>query len=261
MALVTLADYTGTTPCILHDPPATLDGDETGWRGNMTFKVPYDEMADFCQFAGGKPYTISISGIPTTRYIPLSHPQFSGLICKRVQARATGQWDGTHNWDWCRVTCEFQSVPYGMDGSTPFLTIETTGSSESITIPQTAYYFPSDNKRIRQDVAIAVPVVTYAITTYLVPTLDDALYKTLVGKVNDASFLGFAAGMMRFDTWRSALQMSATLASTYTTTLYFSFRPVEWNKFLRPDGTWEAAKKSVDNTYAYSSGDFSQLIA
>jgi hypothetical protein len=250
------------------------------------------DMARFAQFAGGLIYDL---GGGTRRIIPLSHPDYPGLLCKGIKCQATGepyqgplptglQSSGAMagstqpgfgvNQPWnllptspgrlyshAKIVCTFKSVPYGNDGATPFLTVRAVGSSEQVTIPGTGYTFTSDGSPIKQDSSFAIATTTYNVTIFQAVGVDEALYATLAANpVNSIPFLNFDAGTLRFDTWEYTQTQNSNFAKSYQIGFNFSWRAIPWNRVLRPDGIWESPVRTVDGGALYGTSDLNVLL-
>lgn len=77
----------------------------------------------------------------------------------------------------------------------------------------------------------------------------------------DAPFLGWSAGTVRFDGAEAEIAQTISYQNTYTRTLSCTFRPRPWNEILRPDGVWEAPVNRDSGDYLYRAADLSPLFA
>lgn len=270
---VILSDFTprGAAPKILRESPLTVNGQfGAGWQGTIDFLVESRDLYAFAQFATGNPYTVGSA----IRYIPLSHPDAPGLLCTGIRsvarggfttpddvAGSTGRTVTLSNWSHAQVSCSFTSVPYATDGSTPFMTKETIGSSQEYSLADKKLIFPSDGKRIDADATLSVPTVVYVYTIYMAYALDDsAMNAMLANPVSSASVGSIAAGLLRFDNYRSSLSVTQGGQQAYTRTIQLAWRPIDWNYFLRPEVTWEAPEKP-DSSLVYGTSDLNALFS
>ena len=267
-AVVTLASCP-VSYSILYAEPATLNGENgSGWESSYCFKVAYSDMDAFCTFAGGSKVTYTSGGNTFTRIIPLSDPDRVRLLCRKIEAKATGGWTpgnsaATRNWSHARVKLTFNSVPYLTDGSTPFMDVQTHAGAEAYTLAGTRLAF-SDATPIQADAALIVPTMTYAATIYQAPALADDVVRSLLGQCNSVALTlktgACAIGTVRFDGMDSRLTMTADFQQAYMRTLVFTWRPVPWNQFLRPNGVWDTAYGPSSAT-VYGLSDLTPLIS
>lgn len=258
MALVTLAG--APTPYnILYNPQSELNGNMSGWDAVMNFSVPYVNYLPFITYLAGRSYSISTGAGTFTRIIPMSHPDYPGLIVQDVKSKGTGVQDVHGHYAWYRIAATFKMVPYAVDGSAPFQTIEATYSSRSYSISNTSYTF-SDGTPSTQSSVITVPEIGYVVTLYQCTQLDDALLGTLIAApLNNATFFGWPTKTVKLAGMKASITMSSVGTPIYTRTVQFSYRPIEWNMFLRTDGEWDECLDVAGNP-AYATSDISQIL-
>jgi hypothetical protein len=263
--VITLASCPVTYQILYHNPP-TLDGDPSGWRSTMCFTTSERDSGRFCQWAGGLPYLIDLGGGSTvTRYIPLSDPKNPKLICMSIRCKLTGSYTPDEDepyyrqWSDAKIELGFSSVPYITDGSVPFSTQETDMGVEVYSIAGANYVFPG-GERIHADAGRKVPTQVYVYTVYNALALADSTVNPLLGKLNASPFLGNPAGTVRCDGRAERIQTLASFQKAWTRTLKLTYRPIEWNKFLKRDATWDTPLDPGGNP-AYEYADFSPLLA
>lgn len=253
---------------ILRNDPPTLSGDrDSGWTATVDFLVAIGDMTNFCLFCAGQPYTISSGGVSITRIIPVVHPNYTSLMCKAISAVPVGGWTGTgastfQQWSYAKVKVTFGYVPYATDGSQPFMTLNRRGTSEQYTLAGKQLTF-SDGTPIQADASVTVPTITYVIKIFQCAAIDDSQVQTLLGCVNSDSVSAIsdnpiAAGYLRFDSFDVDSTVTAG-QTTYSKTLYLSYRAVKWNQFLKPDGTWDYPQRP-DGSYVYNTAALSPLF-
>lgn len=269
---------------VLRGPQVAGSGSYTqGYQEQMTVAVTTQDLYAFLTWAGGQAYTISVGGVPVVRIIPVSHPLFQALICTNVTWKLTGAfnaaaatltgsstWTGVNtptttsaihlqNYSWAQVTLTFSTVPYPVDGSRPFMVLNREIGAEVYTLAGQKLKFPSDGTQLDADAPITVPTIVYAATIYQAASVDDTtLAAAAAAPVSSTTFLGFAAGLVRFDGISSQTTM-AMLSTAFQYTLKFTFRPVSWLQSLRPDGAWEAPT-TPGGAYTYATSDLNALI-
>lgn len=270
---------------ILRDPQVSGSGDNTsGYSESMTVRVGVADLYNFLLWAGGKAYTISLAGGGTaTRIIPVSHPVSQGMICQALEWKLFGGYNGSHaaltglsgftlnssttdalnlvNYQYAAVTLTFKTVPFLTDGSTPFMVVNRQSAGEAYTLAGQKLAFPSDGSLIDADASVAIPTKTFVVTIYQAYSVNDtAIDNAIANPINSASFLGYAAGYLRFDGVDSTTTMTAGFSVSYQISYKFTYRPVPWNQFLRPDGTWEAPK-TPGGAFVYGTSDLNALTA
>lgn len=265
-AIVTLASCPVAYSIARKNPLKIRGNINEGWSGEITFAVKAEDLYSFCTFAGGSKKTIDMGGgVTATRYIPLSHPDLTKLLCTRIDGEAIGGYTATNtealsNWSNAFVTLSFTSVPYLIDGSTPFQTIEVNEGLEVYTLAGSKLKFPSDSSYLQADAGKTVGTAIYSNTIYLSGALNDGVINPLKGKCNASVLLGQPIGTLRFDTWSAKIVMTSNFETSYTRSIKLTQRDVPWNQFLRPDGVWEAPVKP-DGTFVYDLADLSPLFS
>lgn len=262
----------------LYYPQPELDGSLDGWKSsNLAFRLPALEAANFAAFAGGVPYTIMVGSIPTIRIIPMSHPLFPALLCRSAKV----QWTGSHtptnpfplkNYSDAKVILGFESVPYATTGQTPYLVQRGRAASEQYSLAGRQLFF-SNGQPLQADASITVGTNAFSFTVYQAPSVPGAVIENaLANPRNSATFFGEAVGSTRFDSYEYEHTQLATGVTTsafpatqdvYTITYQFTYRSIDWNKFLRPDCVWDtvAIGSSGGTAFGYGSSDLNLLFA
>ncbi len=268
-AIVELSDYAGTAPKVLYHEPYEVNGTiGQGWTTKMCVVLPMDEIFTFSTFCGGTLRNVDLGGsVFADRIIPLSDPLNPALLCRSIRAKGTGHYTLANapyldNWSHVKFELEFGSVPFPVDGSTPFMIVSAETKAEIITVAGAKLTF-GDGSPIQADAGITMPVKNYTVKMYQCPTTDDATCDPLTGLVNTSTVtiggVARSAGTVRFDGQATETTVTTGLATTYTRELKLAWRPIEWNKFLRHDGVWDYAQKP-DTTYIYADGDLTALF-
>ena len=240
--------------------------DEAGAGAAMGFHLGVDvpggsatDVLDFLTFLGGTPETVTVGGVVTERLVPLKHPYLTSMVAMRARAEKTGKGIAAPpGWtDW-KVHVDFALVPYLFGGDTPYLTLRRRYGASAITQPGRAYAV--GGTPLNHDIAVVIPEILYSATKYNVPTLDDSVFKVLSGKVNAATFLGFAAETVRFDGVEDEINTNIGMVTNRTVSLSLAWRPRSWNEILLPTGVWAAPINISDGSKMYATGDFSLLL-
>ncbi len=268
-AIVTLGD-SPVDYVILYRQPATLSGDESGWRSTYTFGVAAEDHDDFCVFlSGGIAIEIDLGSSTAWRHIPCSDPYRVDLICKRISSTFTGSYtsgnpDPIKNWSHAKVMVEFGTVPYSVDGSTPFMTLATRAAPEAITLAGRQLVHSTDSSPIQADAAISVAAESLSITIYNAvydQAADVTLAATYRETVNSDSLFGiYPAYTLRYDGMDRQTTYTATGQVTCQKTYYFYSRSVDLRKVLRPNGLWDFAVKP-DASYIYTPVAYAPLFS
>lgn len=261
--MATVQDLTdaGIDWAYLYKPFPTVEGDlQSGWTAEISFLVPYGEQTTkFLLMAGGTPVTVGNA----TRVVPLIHPDYSALLCTHLRAEGFGTPSFTEEgplWSHSRIRATFTGVPFPTDNSEPFMTRNVRKTGEYITIPGSAFVFPSDGTPIQQDSGVFVPTTALTITLYFCPTLKDDVSDGLIGCVNLLPFLGRPTGTVRYDGMESELSTLANGQITYTKTQSYVFRPVPHNQVLRPNGVWEAPVSTATGGFIHAAANLNVLL-
>jgi hypothetical protein len=107
---------------------------------------------------------------------------------------------------------------------------------------------------IPESFPVMVPHQEYTRTLYGVPYFYDVVLKSLVGRINHATFFGHARGTLRFDDYDVDVERlsDGTRAQRYT--MRFIWRPMDWNRI--PEGPpirWTLVDDGFGNKpYAYA---------
>lgn len=251
---------------ILYHEGGEGGADASGVGSSLAFHVgagaggsPPD-LTPFLQFVGGTAETVTIGGVEVERIVPLTHPYFPGMVAQSVRWRKTGRpLTVAPGWtDW-KVFVDFAVVPYAFAGDQPYLTLNRDYGASSITLPGRAYAV--GGVFLNHDVARNVPEIVYRATKYNVPTLDDSVYRALSGKVNDATFLGYAAGTVRFDGVQDQIVQTIAFTLNRTVSLALACRPsLSWNSIVLPTGAVGDPVNVDDGTGLYETADFAALL-
>jgi hypothetical protein len=124
------------------------------------------------------------------------------------------------------------------------------------------FKWKSDNKTLPAEASPGkiIPVVTFTKTIKGIHTIPyPAIFAAAAAPVNSNTYLGAAPGKLRFDGAQSVVRFTST-GTIKDLTGKFSFRPIEWNKMLRPStGNFEEIVTINGANPLYASSDFSAL--
>jgi hypothetical protein len=244
--------------CRMHDK--TIErADENGVYCSDRWCGPWSTRNEFLRIARGQEETIEYpGGFNATRIIPLKYPGtdpiFDNVYARSVAIESEGASfaddDEAIGYTKAIATVDYQSWPFPFPGGGdyPLMTKNLSSSAEVITVPGTAYEFPSDSLRLDRNAGILIPITDFALTFHFVPTLNDALSTSLCGFVNSTTFLGYAAGFVSGQ-------------YTHTVTHGFRWRRIKHNELMRPDGTaFEAPERVGSSDNLLPTGDLNALF-
>lgn len=242
----TILDLPASFQYRLHESTTEgFDRASGGYFATGSWYGPWNERKQFLQVVGGLPETVTYpTGGTATRIVPLKYPAYPRCYADRAQLRGDGASRlGTSGegieYDWAIVTVDFKTFQYDMDGAYPLVTEELDGGSEFVTRPGSAYVFPSDSKKVNQDIGVHMPTTDFSLTFHNVPgplTTRKALWQTLQGRVNTTTFYDYAPGTVQYVGVGTTTQYDTAGQYRYEVVHRFKFRWVPHNMIMRPDG-------------------------
>lgn len=236
-------------------------------QGVYAIKTYYCNFADrwaFYQFLRGR-YIPQAGGVVTT-LVPAQYPDNLNLYANSAVMNpvapdgANGPF-GSASFKYAKIRVTFRSQTFNYDGSATeyFGQTRLDFSGNMVTLPQDAYKF-SDGKQTEEPVGRLIPTIEHSITRTLIQALPVATIGGLIGKINSGSLWGlYDAETLLFAGASASPQPDGNGKLTWTLEYKFLYRPVSWNKVVRPDdGTWDYIADS-GGTKVYDTGDFTLL--
>lgn len=186
-----------------------------------------------------------------------------------------------NSYDKALAKITYRTIPYTQGGgaSDQIITRRTERSGEFLTLRNTGVRWVGEANPIADPEAQAglfVPSKVIAVTLHRVTPTFYATLKTasdlLIGKVNNATFEGHAAGTILYEGMSDEQTVTADGSQPYQVELRFNVRivynqgsstPLGWNFFFddSPDqGKWREME-TMDGKPIYLSGDFSTLYS
>jgi hypothetical protein len=150
-----------------------------------------------------------------------------------------------------------QSFPNELTPGQPFIfaECEIDHASEVVTVANAGLTF-SSAPAVSVDLPISIrsPISTYRIVRHQYPNLPSQKVMTMIGQLNDATFLGRTRGLVLFDDCRTRQVMAADGTRCQGFELVFKVKVRDWNRFIRPDKmVWETVADGSGNTpYTYT---------
>ncbi len=109
---------------------------------------------------------------------------------------------------------------------------------EWIQIPAYKLKWKSGGDTIEEPMGIPLVLGTLVLTRYNVSSVPISTYKNMVGKVNSATYRGFAAGTLLFAPFSSARTINVLgETSKYTVTIPLLWKPTGWKNMYRQDSS------------------------
>lgn len=235
---------------VKHGDPIEIEVDNTGIRATMTFIGPWSSFYAFVEAVAGYEEEVEAPGGGTyTRKVPLQFPdeRFTDVYATGLHMRGYGRTEfhstrgAQYPFGTARVMFQSQAFYVGA-GSYPYVSMNWGGSADIITVPGTAYEFPSDSLRLSQNVGVLIPNSDFTLTLHNLPSLDSriAAWNGLVGRVNSSALAtpygNLAAGLVQFLNYDTSTQMQIGNILIHQAALKFRFRWLDHNKIARPDG-------------------------
>lgn len=133
--------------------------------------------------------------------------------------------------------------PYNMhtpDGqSYPFCRFDLDTGTETYSIPHTSFKWvddatPANRLPTALDLTSSIGVSSIVCTIMQIPFLPFSRLITMKRMVNNATFLGFAAGYVLYENSRSSRTINSDGTYTQDLTLTFKVREVPWGTYLHP---------------------------
>lgn len=252
---------------VLHSPePKERIVLGVGIEAEMSWVGPWEDRHDFLAAVAGYDETFSYpGGVSVTRRVPLKYPdeRYDDVYAYDCAMGAVGRSGPSAEnrgitYALCKVTVYFRSQPFYVGaGDYPMVSLMASGGADIVTVPGTAYEFPSDSLRVDHNAGVLVPTVDYAMTFHNLPSLDDrvSVWEGLTGRVNSDSFYTpfhpvtpYAAGYVQMLSFSTASSISFGNVQTHTATLQLRYRRVKHNEIMRPDGTAFEAPERVGSS-------------
>jgi hypothetical protein len=232
--------------------------EENAVFGTIVWEGPWATRADFLAIAGGLPETIAYPGGSATRIIPLKYPgPFENVYAYSISGQPFGRISADANeggtWTRCKLTVQFRSWQYQITGTDyPLMTLNADSSADMITIPGTAYEFPSDSLRLDRNVGIPVTTLDFSLTFHQLPTINMGLYDSMSGRVNSTAFVvggySFGAGYVQYIGPSSTSTLKVGNVFNHVVTHKFRSRRIKHNEIMRPDGTGFEAPERIGSS-------------
>jgi hypothetical protein len=244
-----------------------------GRTASAAWKVLYAELEDFLVAAGGLPETQPLpwGGGSVTRIVPLIFPdqQRQILYADSIEYDTTAFVGavGESTYKWAKVRVNFRNFSYTADYSLPFITEQFDGATEYITVPGSAFKFPSDDRILNTEIGVQVPACDFCVTIHRMPDLSGLpVYLSLQGRVNSTVFVpgyyNLAVGTVLYLGPSGTAETDIGGVKSYQLTHRFRFRSIPHNQLMRPDGTGFEAPVRIGDTSKgiLLTGDLNQVF-
>lgn len=247
----------------LYDPAPTLEADGEAWTASLSFVTPQYNVIPFVSLLSGVTESVPYSGGSVDRIVTLQHPLYNWLWSTSFSCEAFGEASQTSTaledlHSHAKINVDFRSTNYPTGGSEPYLTWETRGTSLYATIPGRKMKF-TGGEVLGQDAGFFISQVSYVLTLYQAPQLNDEYINGFLNTVNNATFRGIPAGQLRFDTWGSSFEIIGGGGLRWTKQLVFTRQSHSWNQYYTSAGVLETALDPASNP-TYPSSNFALLL-
>ena len=252
---------------VLHNPQVTERITlGVGIECAMTWYGPWEDRHDFLDVVAGSDESFSYpGGVTVTRRVPLKYPdeRYDDVYAYDCEMRGEGR-SGVSaegrgiTYALAFVTVYFRSQQFYVGaGDYPMISLMANGGADMVTVPGTAYEFPSDSLRVDHNAGVLVPTVDFAMTFHNLPSLDDrvSVWEGLTGRVNSDSFYTpfrpvtpYDPGYVQMLSFSTASSISFGNVQTHTATLQLRYRRIKHNEIMRPDGTGFEAPERVGSS-------------
>lgn len=219
------------------------------------YKVEYiiNSYGDTDAFVNALMGSRTAAGLVITNFSPHQHPLSPNLYCKSADV-IEGLGGPTLNGlgypqfqGGALIRCEYRPLMFDVvsnpvqsfdnSGAEPIVwaTQELDFGSETYTVPNGIGYTynggPLNGQRTGVPIKIVIPLTTMILTYERTPYLAMTLARSLRFRVNTATFLGAAAGLVRFDGFRTSRQSNQDGSIAQKTQLIFQERDAAfpWN--------------------------------
>jgi hypothetical protein len=248
-------------------------GDRTGSGDKLTWVVPEADLTLFLKALTGLPETFTLPGTPPvsiSRIVPLRSPYFPNVLADQFDCKSAGFRSASERataalltgqawWSTYFVTVIFKTPQYQVDGSEPFMTVESDPSGRTDPVTASGMQFP-DASHPTFDPGLWLPGENYRITLVGVPVPSRSIYLTYYGSVNSATWRGFPRGTVRY--MAPSIRTTTTIGNVQSSTVchHFETSTVDWNLAYKSDGTTGNLTVAgiVNPRYAYK--DFATLL-
>ena len=222
-------------------------------------------------------YTQRVGGT-TVRQPPHQHPLSPNLICMSCDIEGCGtpilnSQGYPYYLGGFKANCEYRTATWGplplndpenvnqLDPSNPVLwcSQEIDFEDEVYILEKNQYIWESDSSPSKIPVKVTVGVTSMILTFPQLPYLPIATVRSLRNKVNSVAVLGVGIGKLWFKGARTVRELNTDGELCNKATLVFKERDVEWNKYLRPDGTWDYLKNG-SSARVLAAGDLTPLL-
>lgn len=218
-------------------------------------------------------------GAAITFFYPAAHPELYNCFVQSIRFEGVGaprQAPYQGGFTKCIVWANFGTMrfnPLGLaqnsfgDGNHGFIYAEQkmSSSAEYVTVPEKYTKFKTSGKKTGGDQGIRLALIQLEITLHALPYMPDFIVQQKSGQINDAAYLGFAAGKLMFN--GVTTQESANTDGSYTMEGTYSFtgRSQRWDygfdgAAAGGNGAWDQIVWPDNVTPFISSTSFDTII-
>ncbi len=197
-----------------------------------------------------------------TLTVPSPHPELYNCYCTSVEFEGKGTpYQGATQLAYPKVivwatygTLSYNWGPWQMniDPATPFLFAEQEidVGVEVVTIPGQSLRFSGGTTKLDQDFGLRIPIVDLKITLHRVPYLPGQAIIAKAGAINDATYLGVAAGQLLFNGAHNRGQLMSDGVYTQDITYSFTARGYPWDyAYNATASAWQKVVKASGSDF------------
>lgn len=214
--------------------------------------------------------SVTSSGAITTVVQPYAWPALPFMFARSVGMKGEGTMSvngttGLGDFQYARLTFTFRPKEAGSTDAVEIGEENLDFGAEVISFNGADPYFKwsGDGADVPAEASPPkiVPVITFTKVRKGLASLPlDTLFAIAAAPVNSSTYLGAAAGKLRFEGAQTSREFTTAGAKRWTMSVKLSFRPIEWNKMLRPStGTFDTIVTKAGGNPLYPSSNFAPL--
>jgi hypothetical protein len=205
--------------------------------------------------------TVEVVGGPNgavARRVPLRHPEYPFLLATSARSRGKGFDATTHKWLYVEIEISFESPPYDLTGAGAFLS--RSGSPSTRSLPGSPAGFRIGGIAPPFDPGDEITGEEFTYTTHQLPTLPIDVYDSVRDCVNNATFLGRAAGTVLYKgpAYNQTAQFDGT--QSWEVNHSFQYSRVPFNQYRTTAGTLANMYRADGTTLKYLEADLNQVF-
>lgn len=242
-------------------------------KAQKKYLIAWSDRWQFAKDVAGTSKKVDAALGTIVRAVPLQYPDYPTLYASGLMMEATGRstCNGAGNSIYthciCTVTFSTPDFDYENPGTygKAYQTISIAMSADIMTLPSRPLVFDTlysgNPVKPTESPGLVYPKAEITIVSHQIPELPLDIVFSMIGKLNNAVFLGCAIGTVLFVGANQNRQRTSAGDKAWEVEYKFIYRPVDWNKFYSPaPGVgFDFLKDSVTGNYMYNYGNFDLL--